>query len=282
MIIKPFSKSQLMGIQEGLRRDLNAVLNANASSKKKLDKLSSPEYLKKYTVEALAAMRREAVEEESKTVLDIIKSLPDTKQIIEKQREYWDKDFWRASLLYAGVPDVRVCNDALLTTAEKAVQSLANFTAFTNATLLENSGRMWLSRELELMGADQFVKVLQDATETGNAAIIYIAKLAAASRTFNTETEKSKVSAAIIAAERDILLPIRMDSLDILQACEELVSDIESAWMALSTGGDDIRSKMRSYAEERKAKVAADQVAAEEQRRRLDTVEENLFLRSHV
>ena len=48
MIIKPYNKSQLQGIRDGLRRELNAVLAANDFSKKKLDKLSSPEYLKKY------------------------------------------------------------------------------------------------------------------------------------------------------------------------------------------------------------------------------------------
>lgn len=202
MIIKPFSKPQLQGLQEGLRRDLNAVLAANAESKKKLDRLSTPEYLKKYTEEALAAMRRESIEDGQKTILDIIKSLSDRKEMIDQQRAYWDKDFWRASLLYAGVPDVRISNDAILTSAEKAVQSLANFTAFTNATLLENSCRTWLAKELELMSADQFIKTVQDASETGSAATLYLARMVFEKRTWQAEMDKSKASAVLFSAEK--------------------------------------------------------------------------------
>ena len=282
MITKPFSKAQLQGLLDGLSKDLNSVLAANASSKKKLDRLSTPEYMKKYTEEALAGMRRESIEEEQKTILDIMKSLPDRKKMIEEQRSYWDKEFWRASLLFAGVPDVRISNDAILTSAEKAVQSLANFTSFTNATLLENSGRMWLVKELELMGADQFIKAVKDAAETGNAAVLYLARLVFGSRAWISEPEKSKVSAELFKSERELKLTVRDQALEILQTCTELASDIESAWMALSTGGDDIRSSVRPYTEQRKAKEAAEQAAAEEQKRKLNVMEENIFLRNHI
>jgi hypothetical protein len=282
MIIKPLSKPQLQGIKEGLQRDLNSVLAANASSKRKLDKLSSPEYLKKFTPDALAAMRREAIEEESKTVLDIIKTLPDTRGMVERQRQYWDKDFWRDAKLYPEPQGIQVNTDAYLTTSERAVQALANLTAFTNANFLENSGRMWLTQELNLMGTDQLIKTVQDASESGNAAILYIARLVFGKKAFNSDEERSKVSAALFSAEKNIQLPVRSDSLDILQTCSELLEDIQSAWLALSTGQEDIRSKVRPYTEERKAREAAEKTAADAKKRELEAMEDNLLIRGHA
>ncbi|MBN1569250.1 MAG: hypothetical protein JXA73_15485 [Acidobacteria bacterium] len=282
MIIKPFNKSQLQGIRDGLKRDLNVVLEANASSKKKLDKLSSPEYLKKYTPDALAGMRREAVEEEARKVLDIIKTLPDTRSMVERQRQYWTEDFWRDARLNPEPPAVRVNNDSYLTSAEKAVQALADFTTAVNASLLEVNSKLWLTREMELMDAEGFTRLDNNASESGNAQILYLARLVFRNRTFNSEAEKGRVSAALFTAEKDLWLPVRSESLDTLQACTELMEDIQSAWLALSKGEEDIRSKVRPYAEERKAREAAEKTAAEAEKRELEAMEDNLLIRGHA
>jgi hypothetical protein len=282
MLTKPFNKSQLQGIREGLQRDLKTVLEANASSKKKLDKLSSPEYLKKYTPDALAAMRREAVEEESRKVLDIIKALPDTKMMVERQRQYWTDDFWRDARLNPEPPAVKVNNDSYLTSAEKAVQALADFTTAVNASLLEVSSKLWLTRELELMDAEGFTRLVNNASESGNAQILYLARLVFGKRTFNSEAERDRVSAALFKAEKDLWLPVRSESLDILTACSELLEDIQSAWFALSKGEEDLRSKVRPYAEERKAREVAEKAAAEAKKKELEAMEDNLLIRGRA
>jgi hypothetical protein len=282
MITKPFNKSQLQGIRDGLKRDLNVVLEANAESKKKLDKLSSPEYLKKFTNEALAAMRREAVEEESKRVLDIIKTLPDTREMVEHQRQYWTEAFWRDARLNPEPPAVQVNNLSYLTSSEKAVQALADFASATNANLLEVTAKIWLTREFELMDAEQFAKEIHTASESGNAGILYLARLVFGKRTFNSDDERSRASASLFKAEKELQLPVRSDSLDILQACSELLEDIESAWLALSKGQEDIRSKVRPYAEERKAREAAEKAVAEAKKKELEQIEENLLIRGRA
>jgi hypothetical protein len=197
----------------GPSKIMPAPFGANASSKKKLDKLSSPEYLKKYTPDALAAMRREAIEEESKTVLDIIKTLADTKEMIERQREYWDKDFWRDARLYPEPQGIQVNTDAYLTTSERAVQTLADFTSAVNSSLLEFTAKMWLTQELNLMDADQFIKAIGDASESGNAAVLYLARLIFENRLFRSDAEKSKVSAVLFTSEKNLHLPVPSDSL---------------------------------------------------------------------
>ncbi len=58
--------------------------------------------------------------------------------------------------------------------------------------------------------------------------------------------------------------------------------DIESAWRSLSTGKEDIRSRVRPYTEERKAREAAEKAAEEERKRKLQTVEDNLILKGAV
>lgn len=281
-MIKPFNKSQLQGIRDGLHRDLSAVLAANASSKKKLDRLSSPEYLNKYRPDALAAMRQEAIEEESKTVLDIIKTISGTKEMIEQQNDFWEKDFWRDALLYSGPPEVKITNDAILTSAEKSVQTLANFVSSTSYQLMETSGRMWLIKELELMTAEQFIKTVQDASENGKAGILYISRLVYENRSFHSEEERGRVGAVLFTAERAIKLPIRMDALEMLEACSELVEDIQSAWLALSKGEEDFRSKVRPYAEERKKREDAEKSARQVEKQKLEVVEDNLILTGHA
>ena len=282
MIVKPFTKPQLQSLQEGLRRDLNAVLAANASSKKKLDQLSTPENLQKFKPDALAVMRREAIEEESRAVLDIIRSLADRKKIIKQQQGYWDKDFWRDALLYSGAPEVRLSNDAVLLSSEKAIQSLASYTAFASATLLENSGKAWLTREMELMNTEGFIKAVGDASESGAAAVLYLARLVFDTKTFRSDEERSKASSALFTAEQELQLPVRSEALDTLTACSELAEDIESAWKALSTGGEDIRSRVRPYTAERKAREAAEKAAEEESKLRLEAVEDSLLLQGHI
>jgi hypothetical protein len=282
MLTKPFNKSQLQGIREGLQRDLKTILEANASSKKKLDALSTPENLKKFKPDALAAMRQEAVEEESKTVLDIIKTLPDTRAMVERQRKYWTEDFWRDARLSPEPPAVQVSTDAYLTTSERAVQALADFTSAVNASLLEITGKLWLTREMELMDTEGFVRLIGNASESGNAQILYLARLVFGARVLNSDEEKARISAALFKAEKDLQLPVRSDSLDILTACSELLEDIQSAWLALSTGADDIRSKVRPYAEERKAREAAERAAAEAKKKELEAIEENLLIRGRA
>lgn len=282
MLIKPFDKAQLQGLREGLQQDLNKILNANAESKKKLDRLSTPEALKRYTNEALAAMRREAMQDESKTVRDIVQTLPQFKEMIELQTKYWEEDFWRDWPLYGQPPAIRLNDDAILLSSEKAIQFMANNSVSSNQQLMENTGRLWLVQELQLLDAEQFLKVIQIAEESGNACMIYIAKLIAGNRAFNSEAEKSRVSAELYNAAKNLKLPARDECLDILESCSELVADIESAWMALSTGEQDIRSRVRPIKEERRAKEAARKAALEAKQKELEAMEENMLLRGRA
>jgi hypothetical protein len=135
---------------------------------------------------------------------------------------------------------------------------------------------------VELLNAEQFIKIAQDASENGKAAVLYLARLVYENRSFRSEQERGNVGAELFAAERRIRLPIRIEALDILEACSEVIEDIQSAWLALSEGEEDIRSKVRPYAEERRAKIAADNAAADATKRKLESVEENLLIRGRA
>jgi hypothetical protein len=107
-IVEPLTLPQLQDFQKGLNADLTEVLNAQANAKRKLEEISSPAYLKKYTNEALAEMRQEQMEQYVRSVLNIIKSLPYRKQTIEDQREYWEVYFWPKAQLYPPPPEIKI------------------------------------------------------------------------------------------------------------------------------------------------------------------------------
>ncbi len=279
---KPLTTAQLQAFQGGLNTDLTAVLDAQKNAKRKLEELSTPANLKKYTPEALAEMRREQTERYASTVLDIILSLPDRKRIIEEQREYWEVNFWRDAQLYPPLPEIRIGDSTSLLRAERDVQSLAAFTALSGQRQMENTGRLWLTRELELMDPDQFVDAIEEASAQGNAATVYLASLVADARSWRSDVEKGRIQLALAKAENEINLPERIKALDILQESKELILDIESAYKNLTTGKEDLRSKVRPFREERKVREAAEKAAEEEGKRRLEEVEKKLILQGHV
>lgn len=281
-IVKPLTVAQLQAFETGLRQDLSVIQSANNQAKLKLAEIRKPENLQKYRPDAIAEMCRAATERFQRTVLSIVKTLPEREKAIEAQQKYWDEDYRRDSTLYPRPPQLKIGDSISLLRTERDVQTLAELTAFNSHTLMENTGRLWQVREFELMHADRFIKTVEDASEQGQAAILYIARLVADTRTWPTEEGSSRARAALAKAEVEIKLPERTQSLEILQTCAELVSDIESAWISLSTGKDDIRSKVRPYAEERKAREAAEKAAEEEAKRRLEAVEENLILKGQI
>jgi hypothetical protein len=109
-----------------------------------------------------------------------------------------------------------------------------------------------------------------------------LASLVADHRPWKNEIEDGRIQAALAKAEKEIVLPERQNALDSLTSCAELVEDIESAWRALSTGGVDIRSKIRPYTTERKARETADKAAKDERLRQLQVVEDNILLKGGV
>jgi hypothetical protein len=280
--VKPLITAQLQAFQEGLSTDLTAVLDAQANAKRRLDELSAPAYLKKYTPETLAEMRREQTERHAQSVLKIILSLPGRKRIIEEQREYWEVDFWRDAQLYPPPPEIKIGDSLSLLRAERDVQTLAQLMAFSSHTQMENTGRLWLTRELELMDADAFVQTIEEASAQGNAATVYLANLLADTRSWRSDVERGRIQVALAKAENEINLPQRTQALDILQESKELILDIESAYKNLTTGKEDLRSKIRPIREERKAREAAEKAAEEERKRNLQAIEENLILKGAV
>jgi hypothetical protein len=50
----------------------------------------------------------------------------------------------------------------------------------------------------------------------------------------------------------------------------------------LATGKEDLRSRVRPYREERKAREEAEKAAAEESKRRLQAIEDSLLLTGHI
>jgi len=209
-------------------------------------------------------------------------SLPERKRIIEEQRKYWDEDFWRDWALYPAPPEIKIGDSASLLRAERDVQTLAEFTAFTSHTLMENTGRLWLVRELELMDSEAFVKKIEDASAQGNAAVIYLAGFIIDTRVWLSDEERARVRIALTKAEREINLPERTRASEILQECKELILDIESAYLNLTTGKEDLRSKVQPYRQERKARAEAEAAAEAERKRQFETMNDNLILKGAV
>jgi hypothetical protein len=154
--------------------------------------------------------------------------------------------------------------------------------AFSSHEQMESAGRLWLTRELELMDADAFTETVEEASAQGKAATIYLASLVADNRSWRSDVEIGRIQAALAKGEREINLPERTQALDILQESKELILDIESAYKNLTTGKEDLRSKVRPYREERKAREAAEKAAEEERKRTLEAMEDNLILNGAV
>jgi hypothetical protein len=280
--VKPLNAAQLRSLQENLDADLAAVYDAHAKAKRKLEELSAPAYLKRYKPEALEEIRREQREAHARSVLDVIKSLPGRKQLIEDQLEYWEKGFWRDAQLYPPPPEIKIGDSASLLRSERDVQALAEFIASSNRTLAEDTGRLRLMRELELMDSDAFTKVVEEASERGAAAAIYLARLVADTRPWRSDMETARAKVALMKAEREINLPERTQALEALQNARGLALDVESAYRSLATGQEDVRARVTPTALERNTRLAAEKAAQEERKQNLEAIEDGLIVKGAV
>jgi hypothetical protein len=247
--------AMLQSLLAMLQSYLKAVIQAIARKKEKLDALNKPESQKMYDPSYLAEKRREAVEQEEKTVFDIMQRIGEVKKIIKEQQEYWTSLFWRTFALYRPPEKVPV-NPELLLSYEKIAQQIADYTVFSNVMLSEDIGRLRYLSELQIMPADDFKKTLEDASASGNVAIIYLGGLVAGSRTWPTAEERASVVVAVKNAQENLNLPQRTESLDLLQQCFETVLDIESAYQHLTRGTEDVRAQVRQYTEIRRQREA--------------------------
>jgi hypothetical protein len=154
--------------------------------------------------------------------------------------------------------------------------------AFSSHEQMENTRRLWLTRELELMDADAFTETVEKASTNGYAATIYLASLVADARRWRSDLEVGRIQGALVKAEREINLPERTQALDILQESKELILDVESAYKNLATGKEDLRARIRPYREVREAREATEKPAEEERKRNLEAMEDNLILKGAV